>query len=170
LTVKGRAAVEHYDASVDPGRDCIPQTVPLIMAWPDVKTIEVGKTVTVIRSERDGERIVHMGATSHVGAPRAYQGHSIGRWEGDTLVVDTAQFTDHQNGHGWGLPSGQHKHLVERFELNQARSAFRYTFEIDDSEYLLASVTGTLDFVYRPDLKMVILPCNAEAARRGFEK
>ena len=170
LTAKGRAAVERYDASVDPGKDCIPQTVPLYMAWPNVKSIEVGEKVTVIRSELDGERTVHMGAASHGEVPRTHQGHSIGRWEGTVLVVDTARFSEHTNGHGWGLPSGGQKHLVERFELSPTRITFRYTFQIDDPEYLVTPVRGILEFVYRPDLPLVILPCDPEVARRGFEK
>ena len=111
-----------------------------------------------------------MGAASDQGALRTYQGHSIGRWEGNVLVVDTTRFAEHQNGHGWGLPPGQQKHLVERFELSPTRTAFTYTFQIDDPEYLITPVTGTLEFVYRPDLPMVMVPCDPEVARRGFEK
>jgi len=170
LTTRGRIAMEQSDASGDPSGECIPQTVPLLMAWPDVKSIEVGEKVTVIRYERDGERTVYMNVASHQGALPSHQGHSIGRWEGNVLVVDTTHFAAHRNGHGWGLPSGQQKHLVERFELNPTRTAFRYTFQIDDSEYLVRSVTGTLEFIYRPDLPMVIVPCDPDVARRGFEK
>ena len=56
-------------------------------------------------SEFEGiERIVHMGAESHDGAAISLQGHSIGRWEGDTLVVDTTHFAEHRVGNAMGVP------------------------------------------------------------------
>jgi hypothetical protein len=44
----------------------------------------------------------------------AWQGHSVGHWEGDTLVVDTVGF----NGLGWiygGYPMTEALHVIERF-------------------------------------------------------
>src|SRR5688572_20673019 len=58
-------------------------------------------------------------------------GHSVGRWEGDTLVVDTVGFNE---GH-WlsvnGLPRTSQHHLVERF-TRPDYNTLRYEAEIDD--------------------------------------
>jgi hypothetical protein len=58
---------------------------------------------------------------------RSWMGDSRGRWDGDTLVVDTINFTDRTNFRG----SGQNLHLVERFTRIDADTV-EYRFTLDD--------------------------------------
>ena len=58
---------------------------------------------------------------------RDWTGDSRGHWEGDTLVVDTINFTDKISFHG----SGQSLHLVERFTRLDA-DTMEYKFTVDD--------------------------------------
>jgi hypothetical protein len=58
---------------------------------------------------------------------RSWMGDSRGRWEGDTLVVDTTNFTDRTNFRG----AGANLHLVERFTRTDA-DAIEYRFTLDD--------------------------------------
>lgn len=60
---------------------------------------------------------------------RKWLGDSIGRWEGDTLVVDTTNFTDKTRFRG----STEHLHVVERF-TRVSPGALRYQFTIEDPE------------------------------------
>ena len=53
---------------------------------------------------------------------RTNQGHSIGFWEGEVLVVDTALFADYRSGSLDGVPSGAAKHVVERYSLSPDRT------------------------------------------------
>ena len=48
---------------------------------------------------------------------RQWQGDSVGRWEGNTLVVDTTNFTDLTAYRG----SSEKLHLVERFTRSRGR-------------------------------------------------
>ena len=171
LTERGRVAVESFDESTGPATDCISEVVPGAMVFPLVHNIELGEEVTLIRSEGYYiERTVLMDVDTHEGAPYTRQGHSIGHWEGDVLVVDTANFADHRSGNGSGVPSGAQKHLVERFELSADRTQLSYTFWVEDPEYLDEPVTATLDMRYRPDLPaMTPIPCDPEIARRFLE-
>jgi len=167
LTEKGLAAVESYDErSMSPSNDCIASLPPQTMHFPAVKSIEIGEEQTVIRTDESEPRIVHMNLDSHEGAPYTNQGHSIGWWEDDVLVIDTTHFAEHRTGNAQGLPSSRQRHLVERFELTADRSGMTYTTRVEDPEYLAEPMIGTLDLVYRPDLPFVALNCDPEVARR----
>ena len=170
LTDKGLAAVESYDGrSMDPRNDCVPELAPKAMTYPGGKSIEIGEEVTVIRRS-DSSRTVHMNLDSHDGTPYTREGHSIGWWEDDVLVVDTANFAEHRSGNARGLPSSRQRHLIERFELSPDRSGLTYTFWVEDPKYLAESMTGTLELIYRPDLPFASVPCDPEIARRYLEE
>jgi hypothetical protein len=62
-------------------------------------------------------------------AIRRWQGDSVGRWEGSTLVVDTTNFTDKTNVRG----SGPNLRLVERFSRIDANTLL-YEFTVNDPE------------------------------------
>ncbi|OLC49970.1 MAG: hypothetical protein AUH43_06525 [Acidobacteria bacterium 13_1_40CM_65_14] len=73
-------------------------------------------------------RIVPMDGRPHGGPTvRRWLGDSRGHWEGDTLVVDTINFTDKTNFRG----SGATLHLVERFTRLDA-DTLEYRFTVDD--------------------------------------
>jgi hypothetical protein len=81
-------------------------------------------------------RIIRMDGSPHLPAAiRRWMGDSVGRWEGDTLVVDTTNFND--AGGFYGDAGGnfgwdRNLHLVERFSLLDAETLL-YRFEIDDA-------------------------------------
>jgi hypothetical protein len=168
LTTKGAEARESYvDETMNPQIQCIPRTAPWLMIFTGVHEIEVGDTLVSIRTEYNTvERTVHMDLASHEGASVTHQGHSIGWWEDEVLVVDTTHFADHRSGNARGIRSGSQKHLVERFELNPDRTRLTYRFELEDPEYLAAPVTGELQSVYRPDLEFEPVACDPESAKR----
>jgi hypothetical protein len=80
-------------------------------------------------------RVIHMDGRSHLpAAVRRWMGDSIGRWVGNTLVVDTTNFND--EGGFYGDAGGnfgwdRNLHLVERFSVFDADTLL-YQFEIDD--------------------------------------
>jgi hypothetical protein len=171
LTEKGRAALESFVEEVEnPGIECVPSSSPNLMLVPDSKSIEVRDDIVLIRGEIDAiERRVYLHLDSHGDATDSIQGHSIGRWAGDALLIDTRHFTPHRSGNGSGLPSGPGKHLVERLELNEEGTHLTYSFELEDPEYLTQPVTGEVQWSYRPDLEYVALPCDLDNARRFAE-
>ena len=171
LTDRGLAAVESYEErSMSPSNDCIATLPPHTMFFPAIKSIEIGEEVTMIRTDESPPRTVHMNLNSHDGAPYTNQGHSIGWWEDDVLVVDTTHFAEHRTGNARGLPSGRQRHLIERFQLTPDRSGLTYQYTVEDPEYLVEPITGTADMIHRPDLPFVRVPCDPEIARRYLEE
>ena len=73
-------------------------------------------------------RIIPLDGRPHLPANiRQWMGDSRGRWEGNTLIVDTTNFTDKTNLSG----SDQNLHVIERF-TRTAESTIMYEFTIDD--------------------------------------
>ena len=170
LTPKGAEAFATYDdRTMNPQNECGARTAPWLMTW-GIYSIEVSDSLVSIRTEYDTvERTVHMDVASHDGAAVTNHGHSIGRWEGEVLVVDTTHFADNRTGNARGVPSGSQKHLVERFELNPDGTGLIYRFELEDPEYLAAPVTGEMQSAYRPDLGFEQIECDLEVAGRFLE-
>ena len=75
-------------------------------------------------------RYIHMDRREHLpGSVRLWLGDSIGHWEGDTLVVDTTNFTDKTSFRG----SSPNMHIVERFTRVEDGTIL-YKWTIDDPE------------------------------------
>ena len=78
-------------------------------------------------------RIIPLDGRAHLpSAMHQYLGDSRGRWEGDTLVVETTNF--HPNGNpmgGYSMLSDENLHLTERFRRT-ANDTLEYTFTVDD--------------------------------------
>ncbi|HEY5624795.1 MAG TPA: DUF6152 family protein [Gammaproteobacteria bacterium] len=168
LTPEGEAGLAVYDdRTMNPQLQCTPRVAPWLMIFTGVHEIELADDTVLIRTEYDTvDRTVHMNETSHAGAEVTHQGHSIGRWEGDVLVVDTTHFADNNSGSARGVRSGSRKHLVERFELAPDRASLAYSFELEDPEFLAMPVTGEVRLAYRPDLDLVRIRCDVETAGR----
>jgi hypothetical protein len=99
-------------------------------------------------------RIVRLGGSQLSPAIRLWNGYSVGRWEGNTLVVETANFVPKQDGgpvltvrRPWFYypGSGETLKMVERFTpLNADTIEYRYT--IDDPGVFVRPWTAVVEF------------------------
>ena len=168
LTDAGQAALEQFDSRDATHAQCIPVTAPTLMVYPVVTTVSVSEEAVVFDVDwMTSRRVVHTDGRGHPeDVERSLHGHSIGHWEGDTLVVDTVGFADHREGTALGIPSGEGKHLVERFSLDDDRRHLDYEVVLEDPQYLGEPVTFGGQWEYRPDLEPTGLPCDLEVAQR----
>jgi len=85
-------------------------------------------------------RIIPLDGRPHLPSSiRQWMGDSVGHWEGDTLVVDTTNFTDKTHFRG----SDQNLHVVERF-TRTAEDAIQYRFTVDDPTAFSRPWTGEI--------------------------
>jgi hypothetical protein len=97
--------------------------------------VQTGDAIVVHTEMIHDARIIHLDGRPHPPASiRFWSGHSVGRWEGGTLVVDTTNFND--GGGFYGDAGGnfgwdRHLHMVERFSLLDPETLL-YQFEIDN--------------------------------------
>jgi hypothetical protein len=157
LSDKARAAV----AEITSGRSqqtigCTPMPLPMVAMLGMLRTIDVRDDRVVMRIDSDGNdatRTIYLDLAEHpANVEPSLFGHSIGRWDGDTLVIDTVAFTAHRGGIGFGVPSGTGKHLIERLTLTADRLQLRYELTVEDPEYLTSPATYTALWDHRPDL------------------
>ena len=174
LTDKGRealAAVLSGKVTLTAGCEALP--LPMLMQVPPMRAIEVGEDRVVIKIDADGvdaTRTVHLDLAAHpANVESSLFGHSIGRWEGGTLVIDTAAFAPNQIGVGFGIPSGTGKHLVERLTLAADGLRLRYELTVEDPEYLAAPATYTTMWDHRPDLAFSGSACDPQISERYKE-
>ena len=176
VTEAGRAAAaEARRASAGTGGalPCEPFPPPFLSLFPDLRTIEVNDATVVMRFEGaigvPMERVVHLDQADHpAGVTPSLMGHSIGRWEGDTLVIDTVGFTPHRFG-VLTFPSGPNKHLVERLTLTKDRLQLEYTLTLEDPDVLAAPFSYTAIWNHRPDLEFSGVACDPEVSRRAVQ-
>ena len=179
LTDAGRAAAAAArDRAVAAGAStlgtCEPFPPPILSIFPDLRTIEMNSDTVTMRFEGavgvPMERIVHLNGRAHpANVSPSLMGHSIGRWDGDTLVIDTVGFSPHDVG-GFFFPSGPNKHLVERLTLTAARTQLTYVLTLEDPDMLIGPASYTATWDHRPDLQFSGEPCDPDVARRALQR
>jgi len=137
------AAQAHFDAARkaqsegkvyrDDIGQCWPAGLPLIMTrvWP-IAMVQLPTAIYMVSGFMNSLRIVYLDGRPHSDPDivvRSFNGESIGRWEGGTLVVDTNAFV---NDHHWidsGVPASDALHIIERIRPinNGATLEIEYT-------------------------------------------
>jgi hypothetical protein len=93
----------------------------------NLQIVQTRDRVLIVTEMIHDARIVRMNAEHLPAAIRLWLGDSVGRWDGDTLVVDTTNFTDKTRFR----QSGDELHVTERLTPESA-SVIRYDFTIED--------------------------------------
>jgi hypothetical protein len=95
--------------------NCLPPGMPGIMTQPyPIEFLFVpGKVVMVIESYSQVRQVFTDGRAHPADPDGAFEGHSIGHWEGDTLVVDTVGFDAHTEI-APGIAHSDRMHITER--------------------------------------------------------
>ena len=99
----------------------------------NVQILQTPDHVVILNEMIHDARIVTLDGRRHLGSRnRQWMGDSRGRWDGETLVVDTTTFSDRLDS-GLGFRgSGQHLHLVERF-TRVGPEMLLYEFTLEDA-------------------------------------
>ena len=134
---------------------CLPTGMPEMMQWRSPIEIQQGAGRLSIITEHDPgndePRTVYMEEKAHPAnlAP-SWNGHSVGHWEGDVLVVDTVAFNDRAPLLG-GVPRSEKAHIVERLQVADGGKTLKDVMRIEDPEVLTAPWTVTLTYAHLPN-------------------
>ena len=167
LTDAGRQAIAAFDgASADnPRLRCEPTNI--LFDWTfetDVNRImQTADRITLHYGSMGLERTVHLDLAEHpqhLAPSRA--GHSIGRWDGDVLVVDTIGFAPGILSADGRIPHSGQLHVTERFTLVPEKQALMRSYVAEDPLYLQQPFTGA-DTVYVADVPFQPTPCDDQS-------
>jgi hypothetical protein len=127
LNAAGKAAYEMNQAALKDGslvdkarRVCVPDGVPRVLATPypfEIFQVPAGQ-VTFLYEMNHQVRVIVMDRPlpklASLVTDLRYNGHSVGRWDGDTLVVESTGFNDRTFLDATGLPHSEDMSTVER--------------------------------------------------------
>jgi hypothetical protein len=136
------AAIYDYNSrnnsKYDPEGFCLPPGGPRLMATPYPMEIiqlpEQKRILMIFEGATHIWREIHMDGRPHPDGDAlnpTYLGHSVGRWEGDTLVVDVVGFNEQTWIDYYGHPHTDMLHVVEKFSRPN-RNQLRYEATLDD--------------------------------------
>jgi hypothetical protein len=178
FTEWGAAESRRLFTSITPG-ECNPWPPVMFMGGSDLFPIQIlqGPNVIVIHHEAVTQpRRIFMDGRGHPAADGllpTFMGHSVGRWEGDTLVVDTVGTNGRArpiNGYISGavtsgpdnrprLPGSDQLHLTERIRLVGDGDYLESTMTVDDPKTYRKPWTITRYWQRRPDIDMQEYAC-----------
>ena len=153
---------------------CFVEPIPFLAALDELRTITLNEDRVVIHFDNSGDhvlRTIHMNTEHPAEAQPTLHGHSIGWWEGDTLVIDTIAYEPNPSGLNGNVPSSPGKHTVERLTLGEDRTRLRYAITVEDPVYLSEPVTMAMQWDHRPDLEFSppSEACDPEVAARYLD-
>jgi hypothetical protein len=140
----------------DPELKCYLPGIPRAMYMPyPLQIVQGTNKINMAYAFTSTARTIHLDKVE--GPPDdTYMGHSVGRWEGDTLVVDVTSF----NGRNWFDRAGNFHsealHLVERF-TPMSRDAIRYEVTIEDPKVFTRPWTISMPLYRRLEPNMELL-------------
>ena len=147
LTPAGEKAVAAYDPfKDDPTFRCDPVAIRRVWGAPGtpLEIVRDGGDVVLHHEWMDVRRVVHMNMKDHPkDGPRSSLGHSIGHFEGDTLVIETAnysagvlnQYVEQPGQPTKGLLHSAALTSVERLHLDAARQRLVVEIDLADPEF-----------------------------------
>lgn len=155
------AATQRGEPLPTNGSQCVPYGVPTMMSvavYP-VEFIQTPKQITIISEAFSEVRRVYMGKAQLPAdeVPPGYYGRSVGKWEGDTLVVNTVgvrESVQYQR-----VPHSDQMRITERIRLI-APNILHDQITIEDPVYLEKPIVYTLAYSRLPDYEMVEFVCD----------
>ena len=143
LTELGTSMAAAFTQKDNPRFLC--QTTSIIFDWtfdgPVNRITQNRDTIVIEYGQFNLKRTVHMNLKAHpANVKPSRAGHSIGRWDGDTLIVDTVGFSP-----GVLNAPVRHSdklHVVERFTLDPSTMRLTRQYEAEDPVYLKGKYTG----------------------------
>lgn len=181
LTRKGIETANYRGEMLDKGTPvadasslCYPNGVPRVMTSPyPLQMFYSPGMITMLIEVGHGVRQIHMdGKPVPANTPHTYNGYSVGRWEGDTLVIETTHRNAKTVIDQTNLSHGDKLKITERFTKFTDKYGgmnFRDEMTIEDPDYYTRPWKTERIFNWRSDVKLMEYVCE-ENNRNGADE
>jgi len=171
FTPAGLAAYENNMAGLKSGtlEDtartlCTPDGVPRILATPyPFEIIQTPGQVTMIYEMNHAIRLVDMknplADDEKLAVLPYFDGHSAGRWEGDTLVIHSGGFKDRTFLDAYGAPHTDEMHVTEQIRTVNGGKQLEDVVRVEDPKYYARPFTVRFVYDHRPEVRIEDYVC-----------
>lgn len=171
LNAAGKAAYAMNQAGLKDGsivdkarRVCVPDGVPRVLATPypfEIFQVPAGQVTFVYEMNHQVREIVldkPLPTLDALIADPRYNGHSVGHWEGDTLVVESTGYYENTFLDASGLPHSDEMSTVER--IRKAGDQLEDVITIHDPQYYARDWQARFVYALRNDIRLEDYACN----------
>ncbi|MGC4029371.1 MAG: hypothetical protein QM696_10895 [Steroidobacteraceae bacterium] len=151
--------------------DCLPTGMPTILTYsPPLQIVQLPNQLLILHEYKHSPRWIWLDGREHpdpedVGT--TYNGHSVGWWEGDTLVIDTVNINNkvpmpvnvRRKEPEARLLHSEKLHIVERIRMAPDKKSYTNTLTMTDPLVLAQPFTTTLNIKRRNDLELAEYVC-----------
>lgn len=162
FTPYGQDRYDKIDMAKNPNGFCLPPGPSRAITGPSpFYIVQNEKTVAILFENHFNYRLIYTDGTKHpedIMEYPAFMGHSVGRWEGDTLVVDTIGIKEGTWLDSNGLEHSDKLHLTERFRKT-GPDIINYSVTYDDPVFFTKPWTLTVDLKRLTNTRLIEYVC-----------
>jgi hypothetical protein len=151
----------------DSTAQCMPSGVPRVMGAPyPIEVLQTNKEVVILHEVQHLFRHIYLNEQHPADLDPTFMGHSVGHWEGDTLVVDTTALNKDTLINEAGDPHSDKMHIVERWSKSKDGTVLTDLLTIDDPGAYARPWSIEYKYSWRPDIRFIEYIC--EENNRNF--
>ena len=142
-----------------PGSRCLPNSIPLTPLILPFKIVQTQQQMVMLFEHYDPPRQIY---TDGRGLPKdlelSWMGYSVGKWQGDTLAVESAGFNGQTPLDTSGHPRSESARMIERYHRRDF-GHMDIDLTVNDPKYYTRSFTVKLPFHLIPDSDVLEAVC-----------
>jgi len=162
FTAYGAERYKNIDLAQNPNGFCLPPGPSRALTGPSpFQIVQSSESVAILFENHFVYRLIYTDGTKHPDEIQdypAFMGHSVGRWDGDMLVVDTVGIHERTWLDSNGLEHSSKLHLTERFRKT-APDTIHYWVTYDDPVFFTKPWTFELDFKRQKNTRLLEYVC-----------
>jgi hypothetical protein len=174
LTAAAQAVYDAHQASMAKGdfsfdglTHCLPPGLPRLMLMHEpFEILQRPMALYFVHQLNRLPRRVYLDEALPTDVDPHYLGYSVGKWDGDALVVDSNGFEDGTLLDNAGLPHSDALHLTERYELSKDGKHLHLRMTIDDPKTFTMDWSAEADYTKRPGYEIPEDVCAATPAAK----
>ncbi len=141
---------------------CLPHGIPRLLSSPyPIQIISTPQQMNWVHEVNRNQRWIYMDEKHPPNLPHTYLGHSVGRWEGDTLIIDTVALNDKTRIDEEGITHSDQLTVVERIRKVDIDGAAHLESLITITDPVMFTKPWTTKRLYkaRPDVRIMEYVC-----------